>query len=237
MKLIKLISLLLASISILSMIVGCNNEVVEAPTSADQPTTTLTTTKAPDTTKEPNSGTVETVTQGIKWPWEYVADAEAKAAEEEWILLNEYFELEKSVVLKDSYYNNHLGTFVPSEKSNTVLEIYAVEAVFANHMFDTWTTMVINFPNHSASTEIRCPYELQLQDSKTHSFEMYEDSEHTIPVNRFYVEFESPMIVDLENLEMINGKEIKLEYTYSIVPDVNELVEVRLWGKLIEEKN
>ncbi len=247
MKLTKLLTLTLAALTLTAFAMGCDGSVTEVTTSTDQPAASTTagtqrTRRTTATTKlEDNTIIDYGIVSGIKLPWEYVADPSAKAAEEGWILLNDYLEwdeMEVSVV-EDSEgdYADITGKFVYSENGDTILEIYAIETVFANHQFDHYSNLRfssqkdeptfggIHPVDQTVISDFWAPHCQYLTEFVTHSMELYTDADLQTPVNRYYFELQSAM-------EMLAFQEC--EFEYRILPVVNDLVEIRIWGKIVE---
>ena len=178
---------------------------------------------------------------GVKLPWEYSEDPSAIAAEEGWILLNDYLQWEESEVSvvegSEREYKNVVGKFAYSENGDTILEIYAIETVFANHQFDHYSNLRfssqkdeptfggIHPVDQTVTSDFWAPHCQYLTEFVTHSMELYTDADLQTPVNRYYFELQSAM-------EMLAFQEC--EFEYSLLPVVNDLVEIRIWGKIVE---
>jgi hypothetical protein len=240
MKFIKRLTLFMSMLTVSAFVLGCNSDTVSG---SNQPsdgntiisTTTTTTTATSTPTTEPIINDLLSgelcgahPVQNIKRPWEYVADSEAKADEEGWILLNEYARWDNMEISSDAY--AYSGTGYATE-DNSVLEIHAIELVFENNRFDVYGYMTFRVGKgmdlQSMLMIMAAPYwkEMPIEPTMTHGLEFYEDADLQIPATRLYAELDQPIRVKyLANFE----------YEYNSLPDVNKVVEIRLWGKLAD---
>lgn len=176
---------------------------------------------------------------GIKEPWEYVANPAAKSSEEGWILLNDYLEWEETTVRSADwcqYYptNDFNRTVRSPEADGYQLEIYAIEVIFANNRFDFWSQLEFRSINGTAGNRVTviAPIQspnnrsLDLNEEATHDRELYADATMQIPINHYFAEMAEPFLMPATQ---------EYELQCQAIPAVNDLVEVRIWGKIVED--
>ena len=241
MKLTKRLALLVGMSIVAIFAAGCSGSVIQTTisttTEADSHiAATTSTSSSPETTMPDSKWPVV----GIKSPLEYVPDSAAKAEEEGWILLNDHLKWEEPVIQPGDwcpYYptNDYTIRLKAPATVGFQLEIYAIEIVFANNQLDYLTQMDWKSTSSTLKEDrlaVKAPlfvstlYKSSLpQRESTHDTEYYADADKTIPVNHFWIELDNP-----------HGIPIYCEYELRClaVPAVNELIEIRLWGKVVE---
>lgn len=175
----------------------------------------------------------------VKEPWEYVENSAEIAETKGWFLLNEYATWKDFVIREETsgegaQYCNYTCDFTYTQSGDKCLQIYAVELVFANNKFD-YDYGSMNFMKYRYtdtydylySTKILSPY-VDYVETSTHYTEYYTAADRQTPVNSFFAELNSPILIGSQQGGQINLK---------LLPAANELVEIQLWGKLVDLSN
>lgn len=232
----RTMSLILVLLTVLTGCESADSSTVTDIQSTTQATTDVTTTT---TTTQATSDVIDpfsNMTTHVKEPWEYVENSASIAEKNGWYLLNEYaewndFTIEEETASGDTQYCNYTCDFTYTQLGNQCLQIYAVELVFANNKFD-YDYGSMNFRKYRYidtyeylfSTKILSPY-VDYVGASTHYTEYYTAADRQTPVNSFYALLDTPILIGTQQ-----GGRIRLLF----LPAVNDLVEVRLWGKLAD---